>query len=317
MDNEFSPNPEGPVLVIGGAGIDMIGRLSSSLQVGISNPAQIRSSFGGVARNIAENLARLGQPVTLISAVGVDRAGDQLLAELVACEVDVSRVMRAEQQPTGTYLAVVDNSGALELALDDMRAVGLITPDYLRSLGGLFSQASAVFIDGNLSKESIRTIISMARRAHIPLCADPTSAVLANKLLPYIKNIQMLTPNYTEACVLTGREAVSKRRRELLEAAKQLVSQGVSIVSVVIPNSGVVYATSETTGMISAIRTSIVDPTGAGDALSAAILFGLLSGMPVDDAVRLGAAALSLTMGQVGSVVKDLSLQKLYDHLIA
>ena len=57
------------------------------------------------------------------------------------------------------------------------------------------------------------------------------------------------------------------------------------------------------------------DPTGAGDALTAAVLFGLLNDMPIDDAVRLGVAAASLTLTYRGSVIPDLSLEKLYDQL--
>ncbi len=317
MDNEFSPRPELPVLVIGGAGVDMVGRLKNSLNMGISNPAQIRTSFGGVARNVAENLACLGQPVVLISAVGDDHSGAQLLSEIQKCGVDVSAVIRSAHHPTGTYLGVVDTTGDLELALDDMNVVSELTSDYMHAHAQLFKDASAVFIDGNLSKEAIRTVISLARKAGIPVCADPTSVALAGKFKPYIKYLKMITPNYTEAGTLTNCSAPPKRRREALQSAKDLVSQGVEIVSVVMPDLDVVYATWETSGQISAIRSTIVDPTGAGDALSAAILFGLLTDMPIDDAVRLGVSALSLTMGQLGSVVPDLSLQKLYDHLVA
>lgn len=317
MENEFSPKPTLPVLVIGSAGIDMIGRLKSDISLGTSNPAQIRTSFGGVARNIAENLARLGLDVTLVSAVGKDRSGEILLSEIEAVGVNVDYVLQSDLHPTGTYLGVVDQRGELELALDDMRVIGAITPDYILQIEHLFKESSVVYIDANLTKETIRKVISLARKAKIPVCADPTSFSLAAKLIPYIKHFGMLTPNFTEAGILARWEKAPSRRADALQAAKDLVATGVSIVSVVMPDLDVVYATAETSGQISAIRSTIVDPTGAGDAFSAAVLYGLLSSMPVDDAVRLGVAALSLTMSQIGSVVADLSLQKLYDHLVA
>ena len=74
MEERFTFSAEKPVLVIGGAAVDIVGRLKSELQTDTSNPAQIRYSFGGVARNVAENLARLGQPVRLITVVGEDEA---------------------------------------------------------------------------------------------------------------------------------------------------------------------------------------------------------------------------------------------------
>ena len=61
------------MLVLGAAGLDVVGHLESELKPATSNPARIRRSHGGVARNVAENLARLGQPVRLITVVGETR----------------------------------------------------------------------------------------------------------------------------------------------------------------------------------------------------------------------------------------------------
>ena len=79
--------------------------------------------------------------------------------------------------------------------------------------------------------------------------------------------------------------------------------------------AGVCYATSETSGYVPPVRTEVIDPTGGGDALTAAVLFGLLNQMPIDDAVRLGVAAESLTLAYRGAVLPDLSLEKIYDQL--
>ncbi|HLE52835.1 MAG TPA: PfkB family carbohydrate kinase, partial [Anaerolineales bacterium] len=90
----ISPSPESPVLVIGGAGVDLVGRLTGELRAGTSNPANIRTSFGGVARNVAENLARLGRSVKLITAIGDDQLGERLLAQAASAGVDVSAALR-------------------------------------------------------------------------------------------------------------------------------------------------------------------------------------------------------------------------------
>jgi pseudouridine kinase len=104
--------------------------------------------------------------------------------------------------------------------------------------------------------------------------------------------------------------------QDALEAAKCLVGQGVDIVLVSLAEFGVVYATSETSGYIPAIRTKVVDPTGAGDALNATVIYALLNQIPLDDAVRLGVTAASLTLRHRGTVVDDLSLEMLYDQLV-
>jgi pseudouridine kinase len=316
VDHTFSPLPDAPVLVIGAASIDFVGRLKTDLRTGTSNPAQILGSYGGVARNIAENLARLGQPATLLAAVGEDQIGDQLLKVTAQSGVNVDNVIRSSLHPTGSYMGVLNVTGELQLALDDMRVVSLLSPDYIRQHERLFQNASVVVVDANLPRETLRTIFSLARKAKLPVCADPTSTTLAGKLLPYLNRIHLLTPNSAEAGKLTGKVFKAVQTREAIQAAKQLVSDGARMVIIAMAAFGVCYATSETSGYIQAIRTEIVDPTGAGDALTATVLFALLNDIPIDDAVRLGVSAASLTLRHRGAVLQDLSLEKLYDQLV-
>jgi pseudouridine kinase len=195
-----------------------------------------------------------------------------------------------------------------------MRAASALSRDFLLQCEGLFRNSSLVFIDANLSKEALRTIFTLARRARVPVCADPTSQVLASRLQPYLSRLFMITQNADEASVLCGRSINASSRRDAMDAAKCLVSEGIQVAIITLAQFGVVYATSETSGHIPAIRTSVIDPTGAGDALTATVLFSLLNDIPIDDAVRLGVTAASLTLRYRGAVVPDLSLEKLYEQ---
>ena len=316
MDRDFSRNPELPVLVIGASGVDIIGKVRGELQSRTSSPANIRISFGGVARNVAENLARLGQPVNLISVVGQDDSGNQLLDNAVSAGVNVDAVLRSPDYPTGTYLAVVNSEGEMLHALDDMRAIGGLTPEIIQARAALFEIASMVFLDANLPKDTLRRVMSIARRHHLPVCADPTSQVLAAKLRQYLPRLRVIVPNYREAEVLCERHISPGSRREALAAAKCLVAQGVDIAIIGMAAFGVCYATTHTSGHVPAMRTSVIDPTGVGDALTATVIFGLLNDIPIDDAIRLGVTAASLTLRHRGSVLPDLSLEKLYDQLV-
>jgi len=304
------------VLVVGAAGVDIVGSLKGELHMGTSNPSRIRSSFGGVARNVSENLARLGQPVRLLTAVGEDEIGERLLEQVASAGVDVSATLRMPEQPTGTYLAVVDSRGALQFALDDMYIASNLSPAYLQSHYNLFKDASALFLDANLSKETLRKAVSLARRARIPIVADPTSAALAGKLRPYLSKMDLIVPNCNEAGILCDRMIDASKRRQTLEAAKCLVNQGVELAIITLAQYGVCYATSQTSGHIPAIRTEIIDPTGGGDALTAAVIFAMLNEIPLDDAVRMGVSAATYTLRYSGAVVPDLTLEKLYDRLI-
>jgi pseudouridine kinase len=316
MFQEFSHSPELPVLIIGAAGTDIVGRLRSEISWNTSIPAEIRTSFGGVARNVAENLARLGQPVKLLTVVGEDKNGDRLLDHASEAGIDVSAVLRSANGPTGTYIAVVNPRGELCFGMDDMRVINALTPEYIEQHYALFKEASILFMDMNLPKNSLRKAMSMARKANLPVCVDPTSKELSRKVIPYLSRFRMITPNSSEAGLLCDHDFDISDREEALFVAKHLVSQGVEIVIISLAEFGVCYATSETSGNIPAIRTDITDPTGTGDALTATVLFALLNDIPLDDAVRLGVSAATLTLRYRGAVVPDLTIEKLYDQLV-
>lgn len=316
IDSFFNIDPKRPVLVLGAAGIDVIGRLESDIQLATSTPAKIRRSYGGVARNVAENLARLGQGARLISVIGNDTSGDALVKHAADAGVDVSATLRSQSYPTGCYMGVVNENGILQFAVDDMRLMDELTSAYLKEQENLFRSSSLVFVDANLPKKTLRTAISLARQAKIPICADPTSTSLAERMIPFLSRFFLVTPNCKEASVLTGLSFEVSERDAATEAARALVNQGVKIALVALAEFGVVYATSETTGYIPAIRTPINDPTGAGDAMTAAVLFALLNDFDLDDAIRLGVSAASQTLRHPGSVYPKLSLEGLYDQLL-
>lgn len=316
MDSFLNVDSRQPVLVLGAAGMDVVGRLQSDLKPATSNPARIRRSYGGVARNVAENLARLGQPVRLISVVGMDKNGDEILEHTANAGVDVSGVLRSVDYPTGYYMGVLGKNGILKFAVDDMRLMAEITTQYLKEREDLFKSASMVFVDANLPVKALRTANSLAKRAKIPICADTASSTLAERLFKFLPRYHLLTANSKEAGVLTNLTFEASDSETAAEAARSLVNQGVRIALVTLAEYGVVYATSETTGHISAIRTSISDPTGAGDAMTAAVLFALLNKIELDDAIRLGISAASLTLRHPGSVYPTLSLEGLYDQLL-
>ena len=318
LDNFYSGNINKtyPVLAIGAAGMDIVGKLDGELLPGVSNPAIIRMSLGGAARNVSENLVRLGCPVKLLSVLGDDESGNTLLSQAARVGIDIKDVVRLKNHSTSSYLAIIDTNGNLGYAIDDMRSVRELTKEYILAHEEAFQNSSMIFVDANLSKEALRTVFSLARKAKVPVCADPASATLAAKLKPHLDKLFMVVPNVTEAGILCNSTLKANDQQKALEAAKCLVSQGVVLAIIALGEYGVCYATSDTSGRIPAIRTEIVDPTGAGDALTATVIYSLLNDIPLDDAVKLGISAASLTLNYRGTVVPDLTLEKLYDHMV-
>jgi pseudouridine kinase len=303
-------------LVIGAASLDVVGRLDTVPDPDTTNPAQIRVSYGGVARNVAENLIKLGQSVNFISVVGNDETGRHLIGYLENLGIGTSGCITSLNHSTGIYLAILSSDGNRDQALADRQVMDDLTPEFIRAEEDLFRQASIVFLDANLCPDTIKTIIQIARKHHIPICADPASTSLAGRLKPYLKYLELFTPNAFEAADLCKMDHDIQDLASNIQAARKLVDFGVKTAIITMGEFGVCYATAETNGHIPAITNPIIDPTGAGDAFTAAILYAYLNDIPIDEGIRLGVSAESLTLRTLGSVVPDLSLEKLYDNLI-
>lgn len=305
------------LLTIGAAAIDTKGRAHGPIQTGASTPGAIRVSVGGVGRNIAENLARLGERVVLLSAVGDDGSGRRILHQAAECGIDVSHVLvsAAAEHHTAAYLAVLDETGDMVMSIDDMRINrDLITPGLIYRRRALFRDARMVILDANLAPDTLRSIFRLARKYDVPVCADPTTATLAPRLCPHLSELTLVTPNAAEAEALCDLQVTD--RESALAAAQKLVGLGVQIAIVTLGATGLVYATSQESGHVPALEVEVVDLTGAGDALTAAVVFGLLNDFNVDEAVRLGASAAALTLRSRETVCPDLSLERLYDRLV-
>ncbi len=122
-----------PIVCIGASNLDRKLRSLGPLALGTSNPARQTESFGGVARNIAENLARLGAPTSLITAVGPDASGRALLAHADEAGIDTRSVLLVDGAASGTYTAVLDEDGEMRVALADMAINDALTPAFFAS----------------------------------------------------------------------------------------------------------------------------------------------------------------------------------------
>ncbi len=307
---------DGYVLVIGAAGIDVKGRPTSAADSAGYMPGQVRNSVGGVARNVAENLARLEVPTVLLTALGDDVEGERVREQCEANGIDCSHVLVVEGQRTGTYLELLKADGEVERAVGDFEIMEAVDSAYLRENEALIAEAELVVIDANLSELTLETLFQLTERHLVRVCADPTSPSLAGRLCPYIDKLHLIVPNAAETTALCGLSNPASDRETAINAAKHLVSLGAYIAVVTMGDKGLAYADGSGAGYIPAVRTQVVDSTGAGDALTGAVIFGLLNDVPVDEAMRLGVTAASLTLQTYETVIPDLSQELLYDKLV-
>lgn len=305
---------EQSVIVFGSAALDAKARADGFLAQGSSVPGQVRLSAGGVARNVAECLARFEVPTLLCSAVGDDPLGDYVLGTTARAGVDVTPTLRVPGDRTAAYFAMLERDGALAWSIYDMALLDHLTPDIVQRHREHIFAASAVVIDNNLRLDTLETIIQLCREASVPLCADPTSRFLAARFIPLLPHFTLITPNQQEAAILC--DCPVENVDDALHAAQQLVRMGVEMSLITLGNMGAVYATANERGHVPAPGVNVLDLTGGSDAMTATVVYGLIQDFPMDEAVRLAVTAASLTITSQDTVRSDLSLEMLYDSLM-
>lgn len=265
-----------PIVCIGAANLDRKLRSIATLKLGTSNPARQDESYGGVARNIAENLSRLGSPVALITAVGSDSSGRAMLEHAEAMGIDTRGTLRVPDCCSGTYTAVLDDHGQMMLALADMALYEQLTSDFIVSRQPQRAAAALTVADMNLPLETLRTLLDDAIRYAVPMVIVAVSEPKMARLPPDLSGLRLLILNQGELEVRIGRTIGNDD--EMLAAVREVQAQGAQDVIVTRGKTGVIYTVKGGIERLAARDANIVDVTGAGDAFAAAVCWSLFQG---------------------------------------
>ncbi|MEP6816114.1 MAG: carbohydrate kinase family protein [Marmoricola sp.] len=287
------------VLVVGGANLDLLARSHAALRLHTSNPGVSSGTPGGVGRNIAENLARLGTTTRLVLAVGDDPAGAELLERTQAAGVETFEVPWTGA--TGTYTAILDADGSLLAGIADMAATASITPEDVESKW--IADADWLVLDGNLSPATLAHALSCADDSGVPVALDPVSAPKSRLIAPLLTDarVHTLTPTLDELVALTGDP-------DPVAGADRLHRCGVEVVWVREGERGsTLFRRDAEPVRVALPKVAAVDVTGAGDAMLAAYVHALLGGADLTRAAFVGAAAAMLTVQSPWTVRPDLS----------
>jgi pseudouridine kinase len=289
----------GSVLVVGGANLDLLARSRETIQLHTSNPGTSTGTPGGVGRNIAENLARLGTPTRLVLAVGDDSAGARLLERTQAAGVETFEV--PWDGATGTYTAILDADGSLLAGVADMAATSSIRPEDVQPRW--VASAEWLVLDGNLSPDTLAHGLLCADDSGVPVVLDPVSAPKARLIVPLLEaaRVHTLTPTLDELVALTGES-------DPAAGAERLHRTGVEVVWLREGDRGsTLFRRDAEPVHVSLPRVDAVDVTGAGDAMLAAYVHALARGVDLTRAAYDGAAAAMLTVQSPMTVRPDLS----------
>ncbi len=298
------------VCCIGGITLDRALLLRDSAILGTSNPASSHRSCGGVARNVAENLARLSVRCQLIGVVGNDEAGRAVVRETAGQGVDTSLVATRKDGTTGSYSAVMQPDGELLIGVADMDIFEAIDQQLIDGHWEQIASAALVFADTNMPADSLEYLLERCRNNDKRIFVDAVSAPKAPKLAAELSGIEMLFCNLAEARAILG-DAVDSDDGEA--AVKALTAKGAAMTVVTAGADGLWCADKRDCKFLPAVLSDVVDVSGAGDALIAGTLFGRLMGRDLLTSCKIGLKAASMTIGSIGRHCADLSADRVMD----
>lgn len=306
MTNIHKINNNHYAIVIGGANMDICGTASNSYKIKDSNPGNISISAGGVARNIAENLALLECQCHLIAAIGNDDFGNSLLNQANAVGINTDKILKLENKKTSTYLSIVDDTGEMVSAISDMSVVDNISPEYIENHNKIIQKASVIVLDANIPEKTLSYIISQFKE--VPIIVDAVSTVKAMKIKKHLSGLHSLKCNKIEAEALSGIED------DLNAIANWFHQHGVVRVYITLGKEGAFYSENQTSGKITHQKqhAEVINVTGAGDAFSAGIVYGLLKEWDIVKSTHFGLAAAIIALNHSDTINPEMSTKKIY-----
>ena len=167
------------ICVIGGANLDITASSNASFRAEDSNPGRVRTSFGGVARNIAHNLSLLGDNVSFITLFGDDVFGSAIKDSCLALGMDISACQTAENAPNPCFVSINDTDGRMVGGIADMDTVNLITPEWLEQRKDIINHSDAVVADANLQSGTLAWLLDSCKS---PLYLDAVSGPKASRI---------------------------------------------------------------------------------------------------------------------------------------
>lgn len=296
--------------VIGGANIDITGSPYYTLNLNDSNPGKTIMALGGVARNIAENLSRMGVDIEFITVLGDDLYSKEIQESCMELNIGLNHSQIIPGERTSTYLCITNELGEMQLAISDMEIYENISPSYLEEKLSVINGGSVCIVDTNLTQESLNYLMDNCK---VPIFIDTVSTSKTEKIKPVLHNIHTLKPNIIEAEILSGMKIESIE--DLEKATDIIIEKGVKNIFVTLGSKGVYYTDGKTKGSILPIQTNIGNTTGAGDSYMAAVAWAYLNGFDLEKSAKAGLATASITIQSNLTVSKDISAENIKNIL--
>jgi len=285
------------ILVVGSSNTDMIIQIDRIPRPGETIlGGEFSIAAGGKGANQAVGAARAGGDVTFVARVGQDMFGDQAIAGFRRDGINVDCVFRDKAAPSGVALIFVAKDGENSIAVAG-GANGKLSPADVKKAAKAIRSAAVLVAQLETPLETVQAAAAIAVKAGVRVILNPAPArPLPDSLL---KLVSILTPNETEAELLTGIKVTDEAAAA--KTADKLRSRGVQTVILTLGPRGAFIATADGKQLVPGFKVKAVDSTAAGDIFNGALAVALAEGKPLPTAVRFANAAAALSVTKLGA----------------
>ncbi len=277
------------ILVVGAVFVDIKGFPSDLYVPEGRNVGRIEYIHGGVARNVAEDIANVGLKPTYLGIVDDTPLGKDVVEKLKKHEVN-TEYMLTIPDGMGTWLAVFDNNGDLAGSISK-RPVLLPIYDLLMEKGDeIFEKIDSVVLEVDIDLPIVNKVIELAKKHNAKLFGLVSNMGIAIERRDLIQNFDCFICNQLEAGIFFADDYTEKTREELQEILEiKIKSANIPSMIVTMGDKGSVYADLEgNSGVCNAKKVHVKDTTGAGDAFCAGVSIGLTHGKTMAESIEIG-----------------------------
>jgi len=302
------------LIVLGGANIDIVGFTDVPLVLKDSNQGYLKISMGGVGRNIAENLVRLGLNTKLITVIGDDSHGQHLKAHSQQIGLDVLDSLFLKNQPTSVHLAIMDEHNDMALGLSAMSVYDQFNVPFIKKKHQILQKAICLVLDTNMPKSVLDYVATHYQ--HQKLFLDAVAGSKALRAKDLLAHLHLLKVNRLEAEILCGLKI--NQLADLKNCSHFFHKKGVKNLCITLGSEGAFYSNELMQGIIKPKKIKVVNTNGAGDAFMAGLISANLQEKSLKESAAFGMLCAAVTLMHQDNVHPNLQqelLNKINTHV--
>jgi pseudouridine kinase len=293
-------NRDHKILIIGAQNIDIFAHAKSDMKLHDSNISNIHMAFGGVACNIATNLALLENDISFITVFGSDAFSSLSRNNLKDLNINIQESLQLKNENSSIYLGVMDKENDLFLGLNDMGIIEHLNIDFFKQKANFIEDFEIIVIDNNLSFETLEYLLKTYQHKQIIMDAVSTKKVV--KINDLLKHISLLKVNLMELEILSDKVTTDLKIDDLL-------SRGLKEIIVTNSSKEIIFKSKHKHIKTMPIEAkTIVNASGAGDAFISGFVHGIINNNTTDDCMGIAKKMAFQTLQSINSTNNNISL---------